>query len=555
MRRDVLRTRLLTLVASLLALFGAQAGVGALVPAASAGTFVLSACPGDDGWSQGTPTAQWINYTDGCTSGGLGSIAMAMGPTAGSPSTYAPNSSGGFALTVPSPYTITKYTMALTAFGGPCTIASNTCTSGEGDVTIENSSESDPVYDFRDLGQGAQVDNLDVNGLTNVTGVTIGVSCDPGQANAACPGNQNGGPEASVSVGSADFWLNSDATPAADNFTGTLLGGAAQGTASSLVFEASDPGGPGVYNVQVLIGTTVVYSGTPNTNGGLCVPIGSSGGALIFDSFQPCQEFESVDLPINTSALAPGSHELKVVLTDAAGDSTTVFDRTITIGSTATSITPSQFSLPATSATYAFAPGSQPSLGSSVVRTYRASALTLSGRLTSASGATPAPGITLALWSAPARNAGTFTELATTTTGSTGLWSLRAPKSSSRLLRVVAGSGQPTTSPNTLSVNETVTPSFSLKVAAGSGEALTFSGRLQISPIGSPLPYVYFEVRGPDGWQPIGSRVRVASDGDFRYLYTSSPTTRGQRFAFRVLTPRSALWSSAASGAVSVRVR
>jgi hypothetical protein len=553
MRRNA-RKRLLTLATSLMMLFGAQAGFGALVSPASAGTFVLSTCPGDDGWSQGTPTASWISYSDGCTNGGVGSIAMAMGPTQGGQSTYAPNSSGGFALTVPSPYTITKYTMALTAFGGPCTEQSNQCTSGEGDVTIENSSESDPVYDFRDLGAGAEIDNLDVNGLTNVTGVAIGVSCDPGQANAACPGNQSGGPEASVSVSSADFWLNSDATPAADNFTGTLLGGSAQGTAS-LVFEASDPGGPGVYNVQVLIGGTVVYSGTPNTNGGLCVPSGSSGGALIFDSFQPCQEFESVDLPINTAGLATGSHELRVVLTDAAGDSTTVFDRTITVGSTVTSITPSQFSLPSTTATYAFAPGSQPSLGSSVVRTYRGSALTLSGRLTSASGATPAPGVTLALWSEPAHNSGTFTELATTTSGSTGLWSLRAPKGASRLLRVVAGSGQPTASLNTLSVNETVTPSLSLKVSAGSDEALSFSGRLQISPIGSPLPHVFFEIKGPDGWQPIGSSVRVASNGDFRYLYTSSPATRGQRFAFRVVAAASTLWPSAASAAVSVRVR
>ena len=101
--------------------------------------------------------------------------------------------------------------------------------------------------------------------------------------------------------------LANDATPAASGFGGTLLNPNAGGT-QELTFHASDPGGPGVYLVIVQIDGKTVYSGTPDTNEGRCVPIGESDGALMFDHSQPCRTSESVDLPINTPTLANGQH-------------------------------------------------------------------------------------------------------------------------------------------------------------------------------------------------------------------------------------------------------
>jgi hypothetical protein len=81
-----------------------------------------------------------------------------------------------------------------------------------------------------------------------------------------------------------------------------------------------------------------------------------------------------------------------------------------------------------------------------------------------------------------------------------------------------------------------------------------FSGHLDISPLGTPRPIVFIEVKGPDGWQTVGSPVRVDADGRYRYVYASSPFTVGRRFVFRAVTPAAPLWpvtrSEARSGVV-----
>jgi hypothetical protein len=75
-----------------------------------------------------------------------------------------------------------------------------------------------------------------------------------------------------------------------------------------------------------------VYSQTPDTNSGQCVPVGTdpASGALMFDYQQPCPQAESVDVPIPTTGLKDGRHELSVKVTDAAGNPGTPLDQTIT---------------------------------------------------------------------------------------------------------------------------------------------------------------------------------------------------------------------------------
>jgi hypothetical protein len=157
----------------------------------------------------------------------------------------------------------------------------------------------------------------------------VGASCG-GDSGQACDEGGNDGAWSLVDVWWANLLLSNSATPAASGVSGTLLSPNASGTAE-LTFTASDPGGPGVYAVTVQIDGKTLYSGTPNNNGGECVPVGSSGGALMFDYSQPCRESESVDLPINTTALANGQHTLKVTVEDAAQNSAVVYDETISI--------------------------------------------------------------------------------------------------------------------------------------------------------------------------------------------------------------------------------
>ena len=162
-------------------------------------------------------------------------------------------------------------------------------------------------------------------GGTNLYAIAVCVG--PYEGATSCPAS--GGLDAGIYVGSADIELSNGATPAASGLGGTLLNANASGT-QELTFDASDPGGPGVYLVTAQIDGKTVYSGTPNNNEGKCVPVGSSGGTLMFDYSQPCRTSESVDLPINTTELADGQHTLKVTIEDAAGNTSVVYDGTIT---------------------------------------------------------------------------------------------------------------------------------------------------------------------------------------------------------------------------------
>jgi hypothetical protein len=154
------------------------------------------------------------------------------------------------------------------------------------------------------------------------------------------PGTNNGY-WALAQVTSAHLLLSSAAAPQGSGFSGSALQRNTRGVAH-VVFTAADPGGPGVYSVSAAIDGTPVYSATPNVNDGACVPVGTdTSGALMFDSAQPCPVTEVVDVPIPTAGLADGSHELALTVTDAARNSATVLDQTITTSNPQTTPSPS----------------------------------------------------------------------------------------------------------------------------------------------------------------------------------------------------------------------
>ena len=61
----------------------------------------------------------------------------------------------------------------------------------------------------------------------------------------------------------------------------------------------------------------------------------------MFDYQQPCLTSEVVDVPVPTTGLPDGSHELAVTVTDAAGNSSTVLDQNITTSNPQTTPNPS----------------------------------------------------------------------------------------------------------------------------------------------------------------------------------------------------------------------
>ncbi len=78
------------------------------------------------------------------------------------------------------------------------------------------------------------------------------------------------------------------------------------------------------------IDSAAVYDGTPDTNGGRCTSVGTdTSGIGEFLYAQPCKQNVAVDVPVDTSRLSNGQHQLSVTVEDAAGNSSVVYDGTI----------------------------------------------------------------------------------------------------------------------------------------------------------------------------------------------------------------------------------
>jgi hypothetical protein len=533
----------------LLALAGMIATVVILAstPSAMAGTYTVVTCPGDNGWTQDAPSALFVPYTDGCAGGASAGLSLALGPNPDSG--YATTTGGAITFTAPAGMSIGTYTMDLSAYGGPCSIASNQCANGFGAVAVDHTGQADPDYDYRNLGYGAQTVEVAPGALpSGVTWVTVDVGCDGGPGGYSCPAEQGTLPEAQADILGADFVINSATTPSASAFTGSLLAATAHGTAN-LQFTASDPDGPGVYNVTATIDGNVVYDATPDGNKGACQPVGTySDGSLEFEQLLPCLQTETVDIPVDTTTLTDGGHDLKVIVTDAAGNSSTVLDQTVTTQNTTTvsSLLPSPPEAPAAPVYSVTLDAATKRLTLGVRRLYGRSSLRLAGTLKNSSGIA-APGVEVSVW-AQRGSGGTFSELAHTTTNATGAWTLTAPRGTSRLLRIVAGANaRAASAADSVSVRETVIPVLSLHVATPGGGRIVFTGRLEIAPLGRPRPLVFIQTRGPDGWEVVGSPIRVNPEGTFHYVYRSSPLTFGRSFSFRAEAPQTALWQAAQS--------
>jgi hypothetical protein len=140
---------------------------------------------------------------------------------------------------------------------------------------------------------------------------------------------ESSGVNAKIAIYAAQIVLETNVSPAGSGFSGGLLTPDASGV-QDLVFTASVPTGPGIWQVTAAIDGHSVYNETPDTNSGKCKRVGAAAnGVPEFLYEQPCKQTETVSIPVDTSDFATGAHELVVTVTDAAGNSATVFDGTI----------------------------------------------------------------------------------------------------------------------------------------------------------------------------------------------------------------------------------
>jgi len=386
--------------------------------------------------------------------------------------------------------------------------------------------------------------------------VAIPAGGDPLSASVFCDGTSGENCHQYLFVMGAHILLSPDTGPSLSALSGPLTAGGSLHGTQDVSFTASDGEGPGIYEVTATIDGKVVYQATPNLNGGACVPAGYYDGALEFYTAHPCPQSVAMTLPIHTSTLEDGIHELRVVATDAALDVSNVSqvlfrtENLITLASAGRVPRPTNGTEPAYLVRF---DGRTSALLRGVRRSYEDSSLTLSGTLTTPQGAV-APDVPVQLLAREGNDpaGGGETVIASTSTDAAGNWSLTAPKGPSRTLRV--GYGHAST-PSGMTVKESVTPTMSLRIVDRRGGRFSFTGRVMVSPLARPLPIVTIEASA-DGrqWQVVGHEIRTGANGRYRLAY-HSPFSVGGHFAFRASTPETSLWLAGATRARWIRVR
>ena len=387
-----------------------------------------------------------------------------------------------------------------------------------------------------------------VLGIPSGRGGNLYLSAGCGGASGyACNSGGSEGAWSLVRLWWANLLLSNGAAPGASGVSGTLLSPNAHGT-QELIFNASDSGGPGVYAVTVQIDGKTVYSATPDNNGGKCVAVGSSSGALMFDYSQPCKQSESVDLPINTAAVADGQHTLKVVVEDAAQNSSVVYVGTISTVNAPTKVSSlGALPGPGTSGTSASTPspgspngagaseGAQLRLGvrGTITRTYAHRALRITGRLLDSQGH-PIGAATVDVLQQISGSA-TLKVIGHAKTRANGAFAVRVPGGPSRLIEVAyrAFSADSAYAAQA-KIEESVGAGVQLNVDPHHTSAegtITLSGRV-LGPVPAQGVVVELLVHYRGRWEPFRN-PRTDSRGRFQVVYQFQGGVG--RFPFRAL--------------------
>jgi hypothetical protein len=373
----------------------------------------------------------------------------------------------------------------------------------------------------------------------------------------ACNSGGSEGAWSLVRLWWANLLLSSEATPSASGVSGTLLSPNARGS-QELAFTATDAGGPGVYAVTAQIDGKTVYSGTPDINGGKCIAVGGSGGALMFDYSQPCKQSESVDVAINTATVPDGQHTLKVTVEDAAQNSSVVYDGTISTqnasanGSLGARLGPGTGAAPPPAAGVpngtAASEGAQLRLGvrSRITRTYAHRALRVTGRLLNPQGQ-PIGGATLDV-SQQITGSGAVKVIGHAKTRSNGTFTAAVAGGPSRLIALAyrAVSTDPAYSAQA-KIQESVRAGVELRITprrAGPEGTIRLSGKVE-GPVPPHGVIVDLLVHYRGRWEPFRT-PRTDAAGRFNVAYQFQGALG--RFPFRAEVPGSQADFSFVSG-------
>lgn len=156
----------------------------------------------------------------------------------------------------------------------------------------------------------------------------VTLACDSGSQRTGCdvaPGEQ----EYRIFAGKLSLVDGTD--PSSGAVTGPLATDSEIAGHAEANIAASDQGS-GVYRSRLLVDNHPVDESVIDANGGACADANpGNADPYEFGSATPCKQVASGEVSLNTHAIPDGEHNIKIQIEDAAGNRTTVLNRTVAV--------------------------------------------------------------------------------------------------------------------------------------------------------------------------------------------------------------------------------
>jgi hypothetical protein len=316
----------------------------------------------------------------------------------------------------------------------------------------------------------------------------------------------------------ADLVVEQTEGPTATNVSGPLTTDQPVNGTSDLIFSATDPGA-GIYQALFNVDGNVVQSVPIDENGGHCRDVGqTTDGLPAFVYLQPCLKSVTADVGFDSPKVSNGVHHLIVSVSDPAGNTATVLDRSIIVQN-------EQGACNAECDGHASLHAADTRLlRRTLVRRFRNSGFSLTGQLVDHAGS-PMNGAGIELRQQASYPGARNLLVATTTTNAKGEWKLRVPRGPSRVVTV--GYRSRSNNPNfatQLQYRETVAAGVRLSAPRGArpGRPFAFRGKLAGGYIPRGGALVSLEIFFGGEWREI-KLLRTNRHGAFAYRYTFAP--------------------------------
>jgi len=392
------------------------------------------------------------------------------------------------------------------------------------------------------------VPSANLNGATHIY---MNAACT-GTPGASCPE----GSTVQARLFAADVTLAVSTTPSASAVGGSLLANDTLNGPQDIQVTASD-NGPGIYQTIFQIDGSTVARQVIDANEGRCQDVGqTSDGDAAFLYLQPCPtQVNAADVSFDPSAVSDGPHQLRVLVSDAAGDPTTIFDRPVVIDNNGAYTTLlARGACNGTSCDdHARLIATSKQRGS-FTRRLRRSGLTLSGRLVDHTGA-PVTGAQVQLLEQPNEQGAAIKEIASVSTDASGAWAFKVPAGPSRLLRAAYYSHLKDPAPAArLDYHEQVDAALTMRAPSRIrvGRALVFYGQLAGGHVPRQGEPVQIEILYAGRWRTI-EVLHTDSHGRFAYRYVFS--IGGGSYLFRAVALANVGYPFLAAASRPVRVK